>query len=635
MRRTHVRDRSPPPKMRARERGSGSLLERLRSLRSFDPVGSQRGASALTVPLASRRVPERGSLMGRFKDIAQRVRDRERLKLGSGAEATLEEEELRVGGVRGPIAVLGRRSEWQSILHDEQRRSFVSYRNGAFSPEELNSWWEDLTERIPWEQPMVGERRLPRSAAWLTHGRCRCTYRYGGTSWKQVTMEPWFLKITERVREACGIQEIPNSCNANLYVDGNQLVGWHSDNEPLFDAARRDALIISLSLGAGRMFQVHPNDTPGEITEIRLKDGDLCTMEGLMQKHYKHRVPTDRSVQEARINLTWRWIVRHDAGCPSEDRRGGVASPPQRRPVVERPIPRQRLQGGLRSPEARRGKRTVSEERPVDTEEEARKRRRGERFDNHVGSKAGAHESVSWPRGAVVQWADPLSLREAHEAIASLTESVAEATARLVGTFAPAKASASSATRQQETLDRKKHRSERPPAGSVALAPPPERSVRSAALPVGAAPPGPSIPSTDTVRLKRPPPVGSSTPAELPVVEAMRANSGKHKEEEERRQRRATRFIETSSGSGPPPVAKRLDPSKQAVEVPRRQAEPGTPSRDITRPLKAAASGTAVAPPPEQEAPAVPADSSVPAAQDVAGDSEADKRRRRAQRFRS
>ncbi|CAE8589453.1 unnamed protein product [Polarella glacialis] len=121
MRRTHVRDRSPPPKMRARERGSGSLLERLRSLRSFDPVGSQRGASALTVPLASRRVPERGSLMGRFKDIAQRVRDRERLKLGSGAEATLEEEELRVGGVRGPIAVLGRRSEWQSILHDEQR----------------------------------------------------------------------------------------------------------------------------------------------------------------------------------------------------------------------------------------------------------------------------------------------------------------------------------------------------------------------------------------------------------------------------------------------------------------------------------------------------------------------------------
>merc|ERR1712232_39082 len=38
-------------------------------------------------------------------------------------------------------------------------------------------------------------------------------------------------------------------------------------------------------------------------------------MEGLMQKHYKHRIPREPAVDAPRINLTWRWIVRHDEDC--------------------------------------------------------------------------------------------------------------------------------------------------------------------------------------------------------------------------------------------------------------------------------------------------------------------------------
>jgi epoxyqueuosine reductase QueG len=46
-------------------------------------------------------------------------------------------------------------------------------------------------------------------------------------------------------------------------------------------------------------------------------NGDLSTMEGLCQKHYRHSVPADLSVTQPRINLTWRWIVDHcDDGCP-------------------------------------------------------------------------------------------------------------------------------------------------------------------------------------------------------------------------------------------------------------------------------------------------------------------------------
>ncbi|CAK0792754.1 unnamed protein product, partial [Prorocentrum cordatum] len=127
----------------------------------------------------------------------------------------------------------------------------------------------------------------------------------------------WFWEITDDVCRACGITERPNSCNVNLYEDGSQAVGWHADDESLFDATRRDSLIMSLSLGAARTFELYPNDDPDDIHQILLKDGDLCTMEGLLQKHYKHRVPFERSARGPRINLTWRWIVRHESGCPA------------------------------------------------------------------------------------------------------------------------------------------------------------------------------------------------------------------------------------------------------------------------------------------------------------------------------
>ena len=35
-------------------------------------------------------------------------------------------------------------------------------------------------------------------------------------------------------------------------------------------------------------------------------------MEGMFQKHFRHRVPKDPSVLEPRINFTWRWIKKHE-----------------------------------------------------------------------------------------------------------------------------------------------------------------------------------------------------------------------------------------------------------------------------------------------------------------------------------
>lgn len=97
-------------------------------------------------------------------------------------------------------------------------------------------------------------------------------------------------------------------------------MGWHSDDEKLFQGKFQDILIVSLSLGVARKFELRvnwPENGERTVRNIRLGAGDLMTMEGMTQKHYMHRVPKEDNIQGPRINLTWRWIVRHTAKCPA------------------------------------------------------------------------------------------------------------------------------------------------------------------------------------------------------------------------------------------------------------------------------------------------------------------------------
>ncbi len=42
--------------------------------------------------------------------------------------------------------------------------------------------------------------------------------------------------------------------------------------------------------------------------EVKLGHGDVLCMDGMMQKHYLHRVPKEDFLKGIRINLTWRWV---------------------------------------------------------------------------------------------------------------------------------------------------------------------------------------------------------------------------------------------------------------------------------------------------------------------------------------
>jgi len=97
----------------------------------------------------------------------------------------------------------------------------------------------------------------------------------------------------------CGIHERdwPDSCNLNYYEDGGASVGWHADDEILFQGKFQDIRIVSLSFGQTRTFELRrnwPEADESEVDRIALNTGDLMTMEGMTQKHFQHRVPKER-----------------------------------------------------------------------------------------------------------------------------------------------------------------------------------------------------------------------------------------------------------------------------------------------------------------------------------------------------
>merc|ERR1719223_546439 len=90
---------------------------------------------------------------------------------------------------------------------------------------------------------------------------------------------PWMVELMRLVMPSCGLHdptEMPNSCNLNLYEDGNMSVGWHSDDEALFQGKFVDIGIISLSLGVTRKFELRkiwPESHENVVQKVMLKSG--------------------------------------------------------------------------------------------------------------------------------------------------------------------------------------------------------------------------------------------------------------------------------------------------------------------------------------------------------------------------
>ncbi len=170
----------------------------------------------------------------------------------------------------------------------------------------------ELTATIPWEVHRIRifgrEVDSPRLSCWI--GDADATYIYSHTRFVPHPWTPALAALRARVEQACATPF--NSVLVNLYRDGNDSMGWHSDHEPeLGDKP----VIASLSIGAVRRFRLKPRQASlrRELSVIELGHGSLLRMAGDTQRHYLHDLPKAGAGVGPRINLTFRQITARDA----------------------------------------------------------------------------------------------------------------------------------------------------------------------------------------------------------------------------------------------------------------------------------------------------------------------------------
>ncbi|MEM6767799.1 MAG: alpha-ketoglutarate-dependent dioxygenase AlkB [Bacteroidota bacterium] len=200
------------------------------------------------------------------------------------------------------------------LTHKRGNRAFYAPPEAAWihvedflSQQEATHMKEVLLASIPWKQEYIhlfGKKvAQPRLTAW--HGEPEASYTYSGLKLPPQPWTPELLSLKKKVADFCKAQF--NSVLINLYREGADSMGWHSDDEKELG---QQPVIASISLGAERRFQFkHKYRKEIPLISFSLKSGSLFVMKGLTQQYWKHQVPKTKKLVEPRLNLTFRYIV--------------------------------------------------------------------------------------------------------------------------------------------------------------------------------------------------------------------------------------------------------------------------------------------------------------------------------------
>lgn len=157
-----------------------------------------------------------------------------------------------------------------------------------------NIFWEQSTISLFGKSVLI-----PRLNAWYGDH----PYSYSGTTFSATPWPAELLDLKNRIENEFGLKL--NSALANLYRDGNDGMGWHSDDEKTLGFAPQ---IASVSLGGSRRFLLRNKSDKTQKHELLLTDGSIVLMLGTCQRDWQHCVPKTRKSVKPRINLTFRYV---------------------------------------------------------------------------------------------------------------------------------------------------------------------------------------------------------------------------------------------------------------------------------------------------------------------------------------
>ena len=179
--------------------------------------------------------------------------------------------------------------------------------NEFFTKTECNRLYKNLIEKINWQQytiKMFGKiLNQPRLTAF--YGEENKPYAYSGI---KLTPNPWIedlLFIKSRITKTAQINF--SSVLLNYYRNGQDSMGWHSDDEKELG---QNPVIGSISFGETRLFQLrHLTRKDLKKVDIKLTNGSFLLMKGKTQHYWEHQIPKTSKNITPRINLTFRTIV--------------------------------------------------------------------------------------------------------------------------------------------------------------------------------------------------------------------------------------------------------------------------------------------------------------------------------------
>jgi alkylated DNA repair dioxygenase AlkB len=190
-----------------------------------------------------------------------------------------------------------------NILHTD---GTVNYYGKILPSREANQYFDLLMQNILWKNDEVvifGKHIVTRrKAAW--YGDSDYLYTYSNTTKQALAWTKELSDLKQIVEEYAETKF--NSCLLNLYHNGNEAMGWHSDDEK---SLGKNNTIASLSLGAEREFLLKHKQTK-RVASVVLEHGSLLIMKDSTQENWLHSLPKSKNVTQPRINLTFRKIVQ-------------------------------------------------------------------------------------------------------------------------------------------------------------------------------------------------------------------------------------------------------------------------------------------------------------------------------------
>ncbi|WGK65021.1 alpha-ketoglutarate-dependent dioxygenase AlkB family protein [Croceiramulus getboli] len=191
-------------------------------------------------------------------------------------------------------------------IHFPLAEAEVSYLPGFLSAEEADRYFKSLRRTVDWQQDDITVFGKTYAQPRLTalYAQNSLPYRYSNLTLYPKPFTADLIRLKARIE-----LETPHTfttCLCNLYRNGQDSNGWHSDDEKELGM---QPVIASVSLGAERRFHLKHKTRKEERLSLVLEHGSLLIMAGNTQHFWKHQLPKTKKPVGERINLTFRKIA--------------------------------------------------------------------------------------------------------------------------------------------------------------------------------------------------------------------------------------------------------------------------------------------------------------------------------------